>query len=94
VALVLEIKVGPFAGKKVTLANGRSILTGRAVGRTNFGVSRDAFSAILEPTAVRTILTYLGLPDKPPELAPARIPEQSPLHTTGGERPSCGAQFA
>ena len=34
-------------------------------------------SAILEPTAVRTILTYLGFPDKPPGLAPARIPEQS-----------------
>ena len=31
-------------------------------------------SAILEPTAVRTILTYLGLPDKPPELAPAIVP--------------------
>ena len=34
-------------------------------------------ASILEPTAVRTILTYLGLPDKPPDLAPARIPEQN-----------------
>ena len=34
-------------------------------------------SAIVEPTAVRTILTYLSLPDKPTALAPARIPEQS-----------------
>jgi hypothetical protein len=33
-------------------------------------------AAIIEPTAVRTLLTYLGLPDKPPGLAPARIPEQ------------------
>ena len=31
-------------------------------------------SAILEPNAIKSILTYLGLPDKPPELAPAQIP--------------------
>ena len=34
-------------------------------------------AAILEPFAIQNILTYLGLPDKPPELAPAQIPEQS-----------------
>ena len=34
-------------------------------------------SAILEPHAIKAILTHLRLPDKPPELAPARIPEQS-----------------
>jgi hypothetical protein len=34
-------------------------------------------AAILEATAVRTILTYLRLPDKPPDLAPPRIPEQT-----------------
>jgi len=33
-------------------------------------------SAILEPFAIQSILTYLGLPDKPPELMPAQIPEQ------------------
>jgi hypothetical protein len=31
-------------------------------------------SAILEPFAIQSILTYLGLPDKPPELGPAQIP--------------------
>src|SRR5690348_5036424 len=40
------------------------------------GRPRKIISAILEPTAVRTILTYLKLPEKPPELAPAHIPEQ------------------
>jgi len=33
-------------------------------------------SAILEPHAIRAILTHLRLPDKPPDLAPARILEQ------------------
>ena len=28
-------------------------------------------AAILKPTAIRNILTYLGLPDKAPELVPA-----------------------
>ena len=43
-------------------------------------------SAILEPNAIRSILTHLRLPDKPPDLAPAQIPEQTPLHTPSGER--------
>ena len=51
-------------------------------------------AAILDPHAITSILTHLKLPDKPPGLVPARIPEQFPLHTTGGERPSCGAQFS
>jgi hypothetical protein len=34
-------------------------------------------SAILDPHAITAILTYLKLPDKPPELASARIPEQN-----------------
>jgi hypothetical protein len=34
-------------------------------------------SAILEPTAIQSILNHLRLPDKPPDLAPAQIPEQS-----------------
>jgi len=38
--------------------------------------SMDGHSAILEPFAIQSILTYLGLPDKPPELMPAQIPEQ------------------
>ena len=33
-------------------------------------------SAILEPNAIRSILTHLRLPDKPPDLAPAQIPDQ------------------
>ena len=33
-------------------------------------------SAILEPNAIKTILMYLRLPDKPPPPAPARIPSQ------------------
>jgi hypothetical protein len=36
-------------------------------------------AAILEPAAIKTILTHLRLPDKPPDLAPARIPEQIQL---------------
>ena len=32
--------------------------------------------AILEPRAIEDILTHLRLPDKPPGLAPPRIPEQ------------------
>lgn len=33
-------------------------------------------AAILEPHAIKSILTHLRLPDKPPDLAPSRIPEQ------------------
>ena len=33
-------------------------------------------SAILESTAIRKILVHLGLPDEPPDIAPARIPSQ------------------
>ena len=40
-------------------------------------------SAILEPRAIHDILTHLQLPHKPPGLAPPRIPEQFPLHTSG-----------
>jgi hypothetical protein len=34
-------------------------------------------SAILEPHAIKSILTHLRLPDKPPDLSSARIPEQT-----------------
>ncbi len=33
--------------------------------------------AILEPFAIQSILTYLGLPDKPPNFAPAKISDQA-----------------
>lgn len=38
------------------------------------GGSMKIVAALLEPAAVRTILTSLALPDKPPELTPAQIP--------------------
>ena len=34
-------------------------------------------SAILEPHAIKSILTHLRLPDKPPDLAPPQILEQT-----------------
>jgi len=40
------------------------------VRRTSGGI----VSAILEPNAIKSILTYLKLPDKPPELALAIVP--------------------
>lgn len=33
-------------------------------------------AAILEISAIKKILTHLGLPDKPPDIAPARLPDQ------------------
>jgi hypothetical protein len=41
------------------------------------GGALKIIAAILEPAAIRTILTHLRLPDKPPGLAPPRIPEQT-----------------
>ena len=32
--------------------------------------------AILETSVIRKILTHLKLPDKPPDIAPARLPRQ------------------
>ena len=58
------------------------------------GGTLKIIAAILEPFAIQNILTYLGLPDKTPELAPARIPTQILLHTPGGERLTGGAHFA
>jgi pSer/pThr/pTyr-binding forkhead associated (FHA) protein len=40
-AVILEIKAGPFAGRKITLGDGQSILIGRAVERAQFGVPHD-----------------------------------------------------
>lgn len=39
--LLLEIKAGPFAGKKIALANGQSSIIGRAPGRAQFAVPHD-----------------------------------------------------
>jgi len=33
-------------------------------------------AAIIEVAAIRKILGHLGLPDKPPDIAPARLPTQ------------------
>ena len=33
-------------------------------------------SAILEPNAIKSIVMHLRIPDKPPELSPAQVPEQ------------------
>jgi hypothetical protein len=33
-------------------------------------------AAILEVSAIRKILTHLGLPDKPPDISPARLSPQ------------------
>src|SRR5712692_5789152 len=41
VGVLLEIKAGPFADKKITLANGQSILIGRASDRAQFAVPHD-----------------------------------------------------
>ena len=39
--VILEIKAGPFSGKKITLANGQSILIGRAPDRAQFAIPHD-----------------------------------------------------
>lgn len=39
--LLLEIKAGPFAGKKVTLTNGQSLIIGRAPDRAQFAIPQD-----------------------------------------------------
>ncbi len=40
-ALILENKAGPFAGKKIVLANGQSILIGRAPDRAQFAIPHE-----------------------------------------------------
>ena len=39
--LLLEIKAGPFAGKKIALADGQSSIIGRAPGRAQFAIPHD-----------------------------------------------------
>lgn len=41
-AIVLEIKSGPLAGKKVPLLSGQSVLVGRASDRAQFAISHDS----------------------------------------------------
>jgi len=41
VGMLLEIKAGPFAGKKIMLSNGQSVLIGRASDRAQFAVPHD-----------------------------------------------------
>jgi hypothetical protein len=41
VALILEVKAGPFAGRKIPLPDGRALLVGRASDRAQFAVPHD-----------------------------------------------------
>src|SRR6266704_1525106 len=41
VGVVLEIKAGPFAGKKIALASGQSMVIGRALDRAQFAIPHD-----------------------------------------------------
>ena len=38
---ILDIKAGPFAGKKISLVNGQSVLIGRAADRAQSAVPHD-----------------------------------------------------
>ena len=40
-AVVLEIRVGPFAGRKIPLLGGQTLIIGRAPGRAQFAVPHD-----------------------------------------------------
>jgi predicted component of type VI protein secretion system len=41
--ILLEIKAGPFAGKKITIPDGKSLVVGRAPTRAEFAVPHDTF---------------------------------------------------
>jgi pSer/pThr/pTyr-binding forkhead associated (FHA) protein len=41
--ILLEIKAGPFAGKTLTIPDGKSLVVGRAPTRTDFAVPHDTF---------------------------------------------------
>jgi hypothetical protein len=47
------------------------------VSLAGFRALAGSIPAILEPAAIKAILTYLKIPDKPPDLLSARIPEQT-----------------
>jgi hypothetical protein len=40
-AIILEIRSGPFAGKKISLPNGQTIVIGRAADRAQFAIPHD-----------------------------------------------------
>jgi len=40
-AIILEVKAGPFTGKQIAVATGRSVVIGRAPDRTQFAVPPD-----------------------------------------------------
>lgn len=42
-AVILEIKAGPFAGKKVSVVTGQTVTFGRAEGRAEFALPHDTF---------------------------------------------------
>jgi len=42
-AVILEIKAGPFAGKRVAVLGGQTVLVGRAPQKANFAVPHDTF---------------------------------------------------
>jgi len=48
-AVVLQIKTGPLAGKHTTLATGQSLLIGRASDRAQFDGSTHFLSTSLPP---------------------------------------------
>jgi pSer/pThr/pTyr-binding forkhead associated (FHA) protein len=41
--VLLEVKAGPFAGKKVSVVGGQSVTFGRAAGRAEFALPHDTF---------------------------------------------------
>ena len=42
-AVILEIKAGPFAGKRVAVMGGQTVTIGRAADRANFALPHDTF---------------------------------------------------
>ena len=46
-AVILEIKAGPFAGKRVAVLGGQTILVGRAPQKANFALPHDTFMSSL-----------------------------------------------
>lgn len=42
-AVILEVKAGPFAGKQIALASGQSVVIGRAAANAQFPVPHDTF---------------------------------------------------
>jgi predicted component of type VI protein secretion system len=62
-ALILEVKAGPFAGKRVAVMGGQTITIGRAPDRANFALPHDTFMSGLH-FAVACGLNGCKLTDK------------------------------